>query len=340
MRKDRAREQNTLLHISPLLPRKDTLTTPMDPKPPHTTEPMARPTPNPNPQTGPTAKRSGGRATALSRGRPPTLTPKTPRPSRRTARATITTHHNLLKRLHRAQTAQDPAQARPIQAEMDRHGGVPAYQAASRAGQASQRGGDASKVLVEWVRGAGLPGREGRRRSKARMLEVGALSASNACSTCGLFEVERIDLRGGAGVKRQDFMARPLPGSDVERFDVVSLSLVLNYVGDAAGRGEMLARAREFLVRSGRGGEDLFPAVFVALPAACVLNSRYLHEERLKGLMAGLGFVVRRRKVARRVGYWLFGFVGGGKGEGWGKVEVNPGRGRNNFAVVVRGGGG
>ena len=69
------------------------------------------------------------------------------------------------------------------------------------------------------------------------MLEVGALSTSNACSRSGLFEIERIDLNSQAeGITQQDFMERPLPKDSSEQFEIISLSLVLNYVPDAIGK--------------------------------------------------------------------------------------------------------
>ncbi len=102
----------------------------------------------------------------------------------------------------------------------------------------------------------GTEGRRGRGREEWRMLEVGALRVDNAASRSGLFtRVERIDLQAQQeGILTQDFMERPVPlleigDGDEERFDVVSLSLVLNYVGDPVGRGDMLRRVGAFLRR-------------------------------------------------------------------------------------------
>lgn len=111
-----------------------------------------------------------------------------------------------------------------------------------------------------------------------RLLEVGALSVMNACSKSRLFEIERIDLNSQAeGIKQEDFMARRLPLNEKEQFDIISLSLVLNYVPDAIGRGKMLLRTLEFLNNrqyADEGLQNLLPSLFLVLPAPCVMNSR------------------------------------------------------------------
>jgi 25S rRNA (adenine2142-N1)-methyltransferase len=104
-----------------------------------------------------------------------------------------------------------------------------------------------------------------------RVLEVGALSTDNALNIPGITTVRRIDLRSsGPGIEEVDFMDLPVPrgsssSSSAEQmslggargargggyfYDVLSLSLVLNYVPDAMARGEMLKRTTLFLRRS------------------------------------------------------------------------------------------
>ena len=204
---------------------------------------------------------------------------------------------------------------------------------------------------------------------KIRMLEVGALRIDNACSRSSVFVVERIDLRScHPGIETQDFMCRPLPATAADQFDIVSLSLVLNYVGTPVARGEMLQRVEKFLRRSHcvkdrSGGEDsgrgtegmevhegLVPGLFLVLPAPCVANSRYLDEERLENIMQRLGYVRARRKMSARLVYYFWRFVGleRGMGEGglertgtsesrraFNKEELRPGGKRNNFAIVL-----
>ncbi|OQV05841.1 hypothetical protein CLAIMM_10506 [Cladophialophora immunda] len=96
-----------------------------------------------------------------------------------------------------------------------------------------------------------------------RILEIGALSTHNALNVAGVTHVRRIDLRSAEeGIEEVDFMHLPLPsgvgrggskrGERCDReqqrggYDVLSLSLVLNYVPDPKQRGAMLKRTTLF----------------------------------------------------------------------------------------------
>lgn len=176
----------------------------------------------------------------------------------------------------------------------------------------------------------------GNRKCEWRMLEVGALRVDNAAARSGFFStVERIDLHAQAeGIVTQDFMERPLPAPGEEGFDVVSLSLVLNYVGNAAARGEMLGRVEGFLrkrkkrrrededdergenaEREMNGEDGCFPGLFLVLPAPCVTNSRYLDEERLEAMMRWLGYTRARRKMSLKLVYYLWKWEGRERGQ-------------------------
>ena len=130
-------------------------------------------------------------------------------------------------------------------------------------------------------------------------------------------------------------------------FDIVSLSLVLNFVGDAAERGRMLRRVGRFLRSTSsdidlddtrndtppnrfktqnkhftkdrkKGSESashessssLLPALFLVLPAPCVTNSRYMDEFRLEGIMHTLGYHLVRRKMSPKLVYYLWRYRG------------------------------
>lgn len=116
------------------------------------------------------------------------------------------------------------------------------------------------------------------------MLEIGSLSTKNACSTSGLFEIERIDLFSeDDAILQQDFMERPLPKFEKDQFDIISLSLVLNFLPTAVDRGDMLKRTCQFLdTRAPRTMpeklKENFPALFMVVPASCITKSRYMNE--------------------------------------------------------------
>ncbi|KAI4109487.1 MAG: hypothetical protein L6R37_000462 [Teloschistes peruensis] len=306
----------------------------------------------------PTKKRK--KPNLLSHTRPPAFN-KAPSLSSQATRSLIRKHHTLQKQLHTARHGGDSANAEKLEQEVASSGGLQKYQQASLQGQSASRGGDSSKILMEWLRPVILPlysdaAAPHAQRKKLKMLEVGALKTDNACARSGWFDVRRIDLRSQhPGIEEVDFMEMDVPdmGGKGEGYDVVSLSLVVNFVGDPVGRGEMLKRVERFLRVDSLGGEEeeedglvvvavrklFFPSLFLVLPAPCVMNSRYLDEERLEGMMGMLGYVRVRRKVSKKLVYYLWRYEGrseGGGIKGFKKQEIRPGGARNNFAIVLQ----
>jgi 25S rRNA (adenine2142-N1)-methyltransferase len=284
---------------------------------------------------------------SLSSGRPPNVTKPRASMSSQATRKLIRTHHTLNKKLETAKSKGNDAEAVELEAQIEKLGGIKAYQQASIQGQSIDRGGDSSVVLMKWLE----PTSDAlsKNEPKLRLLEVGALSTSNVCSRSGHFDVQRIDLNSqGDGILQQDFMERPLPKSGAEKFDIISLSLVLNYVPDATGRGEMLKRTCQFLDTRHRIDRDsaiqaVFPALFLVLPAPCVTNARYMDESRLGKIMNSLGYVLLQRKQTLKLVYYLWqlqGVPNEAKAKTKTKAkflkkEVNPGPTRNNFSIVL-----
>lgn len=301
-----------------------------------------------------TKKKKTKRPKLLSHTRPITLKPL-PSLSSRITRTLIRSHHTLQKQLSNALASNNTTLAASLQAQIHTQGDLETYQRASILGQSAARGGDSSKVLIDWLvplLQETCPEQSTSADQKYRLLEVGALSIDNACSRGGIFEVERIDLHSQhPAILEQDFMKRPFPMKDKaqeEAFDVVSLSLVVNYVGDATERGEMLRRVGSFLRMGGRArrgdqhgagkAEDVFPALFLVLPAPCVLNSRYCDEERLGEMMSSEGYELLKMKMSKKLAYYLWRYKGAGEvcRMSFGKVELKPGGARNNFCIVMR----
>ena len=308
----------------------------------------------------------------LSSSRPPSTKPRSTASSKST-RSVIRTHHTLLKQLHAARLTQNTSQISSLERKIQANGGLEKYQAASTTGQSKKRGGDSSRVLVGWLRDAGvLPssGASSMRRKecmindenvqkeemgnlkrKLRILEIGSLSASNALSLPAT-NVRRIDLRStNADIEKGDFME--LDSEEVwegkRGYDVVSLSLVVNYVGDAGGRGRMLGACGRFLrSRIGRGAQDmdeddeddeqippthnkssppensetshhqspianqpnnLLPSLFLVLPLPCVDNSRYMTQPHLTDIMQSLGYESVRVKRSGKLFYSLWRYT-------------------------------
>jgi hypothetical protein len=74
-----------------------------------------------------------------------------------------------------------------------------------------------------------------------RMLEIGAVQHDNYANQASWISNTPIDLHSQhPDILQQDFFDRPLPTSSEERFDLISCSLVLNFVGEATERGELV----------------------------------------------------------------------------------------------------
>lgn len=282
---------------------------------------------------------------SLAHGRPPTLQ-KPKSISRQATKALINAHHVLEKRKAQAIAKGDAAQQVAIDKEIAALGGIEKYQQASLQGQRNDRGGDSSRVLMEWLKPVHPALKEAAQGSALRpfrMLEVGALSTTNECSKSRFFSMQRIDLNSqGEGITQQDFMERPLPKDDSERFDIISLSLVLNFVPDARVRGDMLLRTLDFLVQPGSNAgpelEKFFPSLFLVLPAPCVTNSRYMDESRLEAIMTSIGYIKTEYKLTQKLVYYLWTRTNNPASRiKFAKTQIRTGGTRNNFAVLLNG---
>ncbi|RVX68272.1 hypothetical protein B0A52_07275 [Exophiala mesophila] len=329
--------------------------------------------------------KSKPKITSLKSGRPPSLLTSTSNPSTTSSqsakhtRTLIRQHHTLQKRLSHARSINDTSLIADLESQLAATGGLKSYQVASTIGQSKTRGGDSSRVLVEWLHDE-IQIRRKRSHSESttttttttnsspppplKILEIGALSTSNALNIANVTRVRRIDLRSsGPGIEEIDFMALPLPTSstdpqswDYDRpgYDVVSLSLVLNYVPDAQARGEMLRQTTRFFRkaessdRTSTSGMKL-PCLFLVLPGACVHNSRYLTVGHLTDMMNSLGYCLLNDKTTAKLYYSLWRWDGrhplgesrsrqqSGSRVAFRKREINPGATRNNFCIVLDG---
>ena len=275
---------------------------------------------------------------ALSHGRPPLLKTHSATISSKITRSIIQSHHNLRKEHAKAVEQGDLARADDLEGVINDKGGLETYQIASTLGQSNARGGDSSRILVDWLREA----TEGARSQNVqlRMLEVGALSTRNVCSQIDCLDVTRIDLHSQEpGIQEVDFMDLPTPSIEGQRYQIISLSLVLNFVPHAAARGAMLERIPDFLTtKLSEVARRYLPCLFLVLPLPCVANSRYLTEDRLKALMDTLGFSLIELKKTAKLYYSLWKYE---RGEPVGAVkfkkeELRSGTSRNNFAITIR----
>jgi hypothetical protein len=84
------------------------------------------------------------------------------------------------------------------------------------------------------------------------MLEIGALSPCNHAATMPWISNTPIDLNSQhPDILQQDFLHRPLPASEGEKYDIVSCSLVLNFVPEPQSRGAQNYRSHQLLTLNG-----------------------------------------------------------------------------------------
>ena len=183
-----------------------------------------------------------------------------------------------------------------------------------------------------------------------RMLEIGALTPDNYASCSSWIDNNPIDLHSQhPNIFEQDFFERPVPSSITEQFDIISCSMVLNFVADSRDRG----RFRINVLRADKLTGKMLSLIhshlkpqrssllFLVLPLPCLMNSRYISIAKLQALMADIGFdlVDERRKRGGRVGFWLWAWrqADGRRDVSRWKIKTveNEGPKRNNFAILL-----
>ncbi|KAF8556895.1 hypothetical protein OG21DRAFT_1475757 [Imleria badia] len=270
-----------------------------------------------------------------------------------TTRTVIRRFHVLLKKQRQLEkntsSAANAKELQDVELEIEQLGGLAAYQRMSSIGQGTDRGGGSEKVLIEWLVGRGLSKRGGEGPLRyadhlfdppnlvaigisLSLLEVGALKPDNYASCSSWMTTTPIDLRSRhPSIVEQDFLTMDVDEHS-ERWNVISLSLVVNFVPEPKDRGRMLVLAHTFLRPSG--------LLFLALPSPCVENSRYMSFERLELLMSTIGFmeVEKRWKQGRKMVYWLYRKMasdGALKVDDFRKKRVCRQGQRNNFCILL-----
>ncbi|KAG0003767.1 hypothetical protein BGZ65_001371 [Modicella reniformis] len=216
------------------------------------------------------------------------------------ARSRQLSTRNSPKTLTPEQRAADLARIAEIRQEMDDLGGLDMYQKASTLGQSKQRGGDSSKWLISIFKSY-HPQLNRKTSLRLRLLDIGALSPHNYQKHSSWIHATTIDLNPQDPlITKMDFLEMPMPSSPEELFDIVCLSLVVNFVGDPTQRGEILRRSTRFLV-SGTG------VLYLVLPLPCIQNSRYMDHELLLEMMISLGYTTLiKHHFARKLAYYAF----------------------------------
>jgi len=170
--------------------------------------------------------------------------------------------------------------------------------------------------------------------TKLRLLEVGAIKPDNYRTCYSWIDWTPIDLHSRHHqILEQDFLLMDAD-QHANKWDAISLSLVLNFVPLPFDRGRMLKLANNMLVSDG--------LLFLSLPLPCVANSRYITFEHLKSLMLSIGFseVRNRWRQKGKMAYWLYKKTTISEIQPSStfdkRVVLRQGR-RNNFAITLTG---
>lgn len=175
-----------------------------------------------------------------------TTAPTKPSTSSLNTRLVIRRFHVLLKT--RSQFEHDPKRLVKIDAEIDQLGGLDAYQQMSKLGQSVDRGGGTEKVFISWLKDLdvrGSPKLKYVRPSSLtsftadlyRLLEVGALKPDNYHFCQSWIDNTPIDLNSQhPDILQQDFLKLD-EDENRGKWDMVSLSLVVNFTPNAEDRG-------------------------------------------------------------------------------------------------------
>ncbi|KAI0683634.1 putative methyltransferase-domain-containing protein [Cytidiella melzeri] len=221
-----------------------------------------------------------------------------------------------------------------IDQEIADMGGLEAYQKMSVIGQGNDRGGGTEKILLEFLEELGYPKSVEDKDQRWKVLDVGALKPDNYASCKSWMDVTPIDLHSRhPDIMEQDFL-RLDEDEDRDRWDLISLSLVVNFVPEPKDRGRMLKMAHTML----RPNQFLF----LALPLPCIMNSRYVTPEYLHGLMTTLCYteVKTRWKDGGKMAYWLYRkaehvFKPDSEFAPYTKKTVIRQGNRNNFSILL-----
>ena len=247
-------------------------------------------------------------------------------------RALITEIHALNKRVEaikknrKLSDNEKTLKISELEGKIDKLGGIDAYQAASKLGETRNGSFNSAKWVVKQLQAHGVQRTAEESGGAVRLLDVGALD-HNYSKQKKWIECTAIDLNPQSRkVAKVDFLKMDTAQVDPD-FDVVVLSLVINYEGDAKKRGEMLKKCAQLVKLDGY--------VCVVLPLPCLSNSRYFSKQLFVSMMTSLGFVLCVSHVSRRLSFAMFRNTGDAHPKPFLKQVLRQGRKHNNFCIVL-----
>ena len=163
---------------------------------------------------------------------------------------------------------------------------------------------------------------------RPRLLDVGSLNNPYQPYS-HLLDLLPIDLNPQhPSVQRMDFFALSSQPHTSHSFDVIVLSLVLNFVPSAVLRGRMLRRSARMLRQGGW--------MYCVLPAACVNNSRWVDETVVRDVWRRCGLRVSEVHYSNKLVFIEATPHDSGEDAGeWKGSTVRQGAQHNNFSIAL-----
>ncbi|XP_022089892.1 25S rRNA (adenine(2142)-N(1))-methyltransferase-like isoform X1 [Acanthaster planci] len=202
-------------------------------------------------------------------------------------------------------------------------GGLDAYQSASKLGEAHHGNINSAKWVLQKLKELNIRKEKG---TKLKLLDVGALD-NHYRKQKKWIDCTAIDLNPQNGcIIKADFFT--FQNDEPMLYDIIVLSLVLNFVGSPARRGEMLKKCRAICKPLGH--------LFIVLPLACLENSRYLSHELFQEMLESLGCNLTASHSSQKLSFVMCQFTGEpSQRKAFPKTVVRNGIKRNNFSIVM-----
>ncbi|XP_020893932.1 25S rRNA (adenine(2142)-N(1))-methyltransferase-like [Exaiptasia diaphana] len=205
-----------------------------------------------------------------------------------------------------------------LNSKIDKLGGINAYQKASKLGEKHSGGFNSAKWVVSKLKEHNIRGCGG----KLKLLDVGALSC-NYTKYKAWIDCTAIDLNPqNSSIIKADFLTL----SCRIQYDVVVLSLVINFEGDCRRRGDMLRLCSKIVLKKG--------ILFIVLPLPCVENSRFLNKELFISMTVSLGFTVVSEHCSSKLYFVMLKNNGESIMKEFPRKTLKSGNSYNNFAII------
>lgn len=193
----------------------------------------------------------------------------------------ISKYHTLTKNLNKLLSTKEKLK---IEHEIEQMGGLNVYQLASLKGGSKEKGfGGSGRWLVKQLQTRKLETNSTSSNNpactgKINLLDVGAISGE-VYTNYKFINTTSIDLNSQSPLVIQQDFFKLQPSI---KYDIVCLSLVVNFVSEPDKRGLMLSLVRKHLSENG-----LF---YLVLPLSCVTNSRYFTHNLLVEMVGEMGY--------------------------------------------------